>query len=175
MDLKDSLLEEHSKAQTLLIVDHIGKSKKRFADLMDIFFANEHVVTARAAWVVSYIADAHPELVKPYLDQMIENLRRPVQDAVKRNTLRLLQEIEITDDQTGHALDLCFPFMADPNEPAAVRAYAMTICHRICKTEPALAPELKLVIESCFNSSPAAFKSRGRKFLKELDKMIENH
>ena len=70
----------------------------------------------------------------------------------------------------GIAADLCFPIIPAPSEAAAVRAYALTICHRICEAEPALADELKLSIEACIDQSPAAVKSRGRRILKALGK-----
>ena len=105
---------------------------------------------------------------------MLENLRRPVHDAVKRNTLRIVQTAELTEEQMGLAADLCFAIVPDPDEPIAARAYALTICHRICQAEPALCGELKLVIESCFASSPAAVKSRGRKILKALERMPQS-
>ncbi len=169
MDLREALLEEHSKAQTLRIVEHIGGSRKRFGELMNLLFSNEKVVAERAAWVVGHAAEARPQLVRPYLTRLLQNLRHPVHDAVKRNTLRLVQEAELTEEQMGLAPDLCFAFAPDPAEPAAVRAYALTICHRICQVEPGFADELRLTIETCFRSSPAAVRSRAKKILKALE------
>ena len=168
-DLREALLEEHLKAQTLRIVEQIRSGRKRFDELMVLFFSNEDIISARAAWVVGHVAEARPKLLGPYLTRMLENLRGPVHVAVKRNTLRVVQEADLTEPQMGLAADLCFALVPDPNEPPAVRAYALTICHRICQAEPALAGELKLIIENCFSRSPAAVRSRARKVLKALD------
>ena len=170
MNLREALLAEHSKSQTLRIAEKIGDSGSRFGELMELFFSNEEIITARAAWVVGHVAEARAHLVSPYLTRLLENLRRPVHDAVRRNTLRFVQGAELTEDQMGLAADLCFSIVPDPNQPPAVRAYALTICHRICEAEPALGDELKLIIENSFNDSPAAFKSRARKILKALDR-----
>lgn len=152
----------------MMIVRDIGSSEERFAALMKLIFANEDIVSARAAWVLGHAAEAHPQLVQPHLTRMLENLRQPVHDAIKRNTLRIVQTAELTEEQMGLAADLCFAIVPDPDQPIAARAYALTICHRICQAEPALAGELKLIIENCFAGSPAAVKSRGRKILKAL-------
>ena len=173
MKFKEALLHEHSKAQTLKIVAEIGSSRKRFADLMAIIFANESIVAARAAWVLSHAGEAHPKLVEPYITQMLENLRRPVHDAVKRNSLKLIQAATLTEEQMGLAADLCFAFLADLKQPAAIRAYSLTICLRICRHEPALASELKLILDNCYRHSPPAVQSRAKHIRKELDQLIE--
>ena len=174
MDLKEALLEEHSKAQTMRIVDYIGSDKTRFATLMDLLFANEEVVSARAAWAVGHAAEARPNLAKPYLTRLLENLRRPVHDAVRRNTLRLVQEAELTEEQMGLAADLCFEIVPDASQPAAVRAYALTICQRVCEAEPALCGELEFIIENFLHGSPPAVQSRARKVLKALKRLAGN-
>ena len=53
MDLKTEIIKEHSKAQTLKIVHHIGSDQKRFDELVKLILENEKIVTQRAAWVMS--------------------------------------------------------------------------------------------------------------------------
>ena len=52
----------------------IWNDKKRFAELMNLFLGNTYRVTQRAAWVVSNCAEEYPELIKPYLEKMMNNL-----------------------------------------------------------------------------------------------------
>ena len=61
----------------MMIVRDIGSSAKRFGELMDLIFANEDTVSARAAWALGHAAEAHPQLVRPHLTRMLENLRQP--------------------------------------------------------------------------------------------------
>ena len=94
MDIRQSLLAEHSKPQTMKIVEFIGADEKRFAELMKIFFAGEYRLTQRAAWPLNYCAERHPDLIQPYLPKLLNCLNRDdVHDAVKRNIVRLLQFI----------------------------------------------------------------------------------
>ena len=70
MDLESALREERSKAQCNKIVAYIGSDKKKFAELMKIFFEGEYRVTQRAAWPMSYCVRKHPELITPYFQKV---------------------------------------------------------------------------------------------------------
>ena|ERR1022692_4982688 len=92
MNLEETILKEHSKKQCDKIVRYIGISQERFAELMKLFFEWKYRVTQRAAWPVSYCVRNHPQLIKPYFKKLLDNLeKKNLQDAVIRNTLRLLQ------------------------------------------------------------------------------------
>ncbi len=85
----------------------------------------------------------HPWLIDPFLEDVIDNLNHPVHDAVKRNTIGLLQEIEIPDDQMGKVADLCFGYLSSAKEPVAVKAFSMTVLLKIVQHYPELKEELK--------------------------------
>ncbi len=168
MNLREEILREHSKAQTLKIVNYIGNDKERFAELMNLFLGNTYRVTQRAAWVVSNCAEAHPELIKPYLKRMLNYLSKPVHDAVKRNTIRTLQDIAIPKKLQGKATDICFQFLCSNDETIAVKVFSMTVLHNLSKEHPDLKNELRIAIEEQMPYASAGFKSRGKKILKAL-------
>jgi len=171
MDIKAELLAEHSKTQAQRITDYIGNSQKRFDELMRLFLEEEYRVTQRAAWVVQFAAEAHPKLLKKHLKKVVENLNNPVNDAVKRNTLRILQFWDLPENLQGIAAEICFGFLDDPKEAVAIRVFSMTVLYNICVKEPELANELRLVIEDHLPHGTAGFKSRGKKTLKALAKL----
>jgi len=170
MDIKEALLAEHSKIQSQRIADYIGKDPVRFAELMTLFFGQEYRLTQRAAWVLSHCADRYPELIHPHLEEMIHNLRNNVHVAVRRNTLRVLQFIDIPEELLGEAVDICFMYLASHDEPVAVKVFGMTVLANICKEEPDLGNELRLLIEEQLPYGSAGFKSRGKKILAALPK-----
>jgi hypothetical protein len=49
MNLRESLLAEHSKALTVRIVDYIGNNEERFAELMNLFLNDVPRITQRSA------------------------------------------------------------------------------------------------------------------------------
>ena len=172
MNLRETLLSEHSKANTIRIGDYIGNDQQRFDALMKHFMANEYRITQRAAAVVNYCAGEHPRLIRPHLGPMIENLRNPnLHDAVKRNTVRTLQFIRIPQDLQGIAADVCFNFLASASETIAVRAFSMTVLLNIVKEEPGLKNELKLVVEELLPYGSTGLKNRARKTLAALEQL----
>lgn len=170
MDLEKEILKEHSKNQTLKIVRYIGNNPDRFSSLVHLFLNGSHIVTQRASWIVGYCVDAHPYLIEPHLNSVIKNLQKPVHDAVKRNTLRILRNIEIPKKLYGILTDLCFKFLTSHKEPVAVKVFSMAVLYRITEKEPDLKNELKVIIEDQMPFSSPAFLSRGKKILVLLNK-----
>ncbi|MFT4551189.1 MAG: hypothetical protein ACI9UA_001253 [Pseudoalteromonas tetraodonis] len=174
MDIRNALESEHSKSSTMEIVCHVGKSKRRFNEIVALVTGNEPVIAQRASWVISHCAETTPRVVSAQLPTLIENLHRQetVHDAVRRNTMRAASLLEIPDDIAGLAADLSFEYLSSPTEPVAVKVYAMTILLQLAEREPVLADELRLHLEQPIpGSDKAAFRSRGRHVLAALDRL----
>jgi hypothetical protein len=171
MSLRDDLLREYSKAHVAFIAKSIGPNQEDFDELITLFLGDEYRVTQRAAWVLSHCADEHPWLIEKHIEPLLLNLQKPVGDPVKRNTLRVLRNVEIPEELMGIAADLCFDFLLSGKEPVAVKIHAMTILHNIVKKFPELKEELKVAIEDQMPFGSAGFKNRGGKVLKAISKM----
>lgn len=112
-ELRETILAEHSKVQTNAIVKWVGNSQERFDALFHLFLRDEYRVVQRAAWPLSYCVVEHPQLIQKHFKELIFNLHTPkLPDAVKRNTLRLLQHIEIPEEFHGQIMSLCFNYIA---------------------------------------------------------------
>lgn len=169
MDIRKSLLEEHSKAQCEKIVRYIGSDPAKFAELMKAFFGPDYKVTQRAAWPISYCVRSHPSLIEPYFEKMIALLEKPgIHNAVTRNITRLLQEVTIPRKFHGKLMTACFDFVSTPATSVAVKAFALTILYNLSRYYPEILPELKLVIAERFENESPAFKSRSRRILRKL-------
>lgn len=170
--LRSEILQKHSKAQTMHIVHQIGDDRAAFDELMQLFLHDEYRVVQRAAWVVSYCLEAHPEWAPDYLPDLLKNLKNPVHDAVKRNTVKCLEFVAIPEELVGEAVNTLFQFLADPREPIAVRCYSMTALFNVCKHEPDLLEELRLTIEDMMPYATAGLRARGSGVLKEISKLV---
>lgn len=169
MNIKEQLLKEYSKKQTLKIAEYIGNNQKRFDELMQLFFNGESRVNQRASWVFQFVVEKHPHLIKPYFTQLVEKLyEKGVNDSTKRNTVRLFQFCELPNEIHGKLTGICFQFLANQKEAIAIRVFSMTVLERFCKIYPDLKTELKLLIEENYEKGSAGFKSRGRKVLKSI-------
>jgi len=173
MNIRKILETDGTRPQAKLIAKYIGNNKKRFDELMTIYFDPNLRISHRASWPISFCHEAYPKLILPYLRKMIDHLDHPVHNAIKRNTIRIMSEIDLPEELIGEAADVCFRFLDDPKEAIAVRVFSMSVCFNITKREPELANELKLIIEDHYPHGSAGFKSRGRKIVKALNKMID--
>ena len=170
MHFPSQLLQEHSLSNTLFITQYIEEDAEKFAALMEIFLGDNYRLTQRAAWVVSHVAEAHPHLLKLYYKRFIKHLNQPNKhDAVKRNTMRVLQFIEVPKAYWGALADICLRFVADKKEPIAVRAFSLTVLANLCKKQPDLKNEILLLIEDLLPYASAGLKNRALRVRGELE------
>ena len=167
MDLKEQILKEHSKKQCNKIVNWVGKDKKKFNELFYLFLHSEYRITQRAAWPLSYCAIAHPHFIENNFEELVGNLKQPgLHDSIKRNTVRLLQSVDIPEKYEGTVMEICFKYLESPGEAVAIKAFSLTVLGRLAKKYPEIIPEIKLLIEEQLPHQSAAFISRAKKFMK---------
>lgn len=172
MHLATELLKEHTKENMHAIADWIGADKKRFEKLIHIFLYDEKRTSQVAGWAMMYCAEKHKELVLPYIKHLLEKTQdKKAHNSAKRHVIRILQNIDIPEKHTGLAAQVCFDFLADKKEKVAVRVFSMTVLFQLCKKEPDLKNELRMLIEENIQEEKAAFKSRGKKILKAIEKL----
>lgn len=166
MDLRQEILKEHSKKQCNKIVEWVGDSQQRFNELFHLFLTDEYRVVQRAAWPVSYCVIDHQHFIKNNFSKLMKNLHREgIHNAVKRNSIRLLQYVDIPKKYQGEVLEICFKAISSPVEPVAVKAFSLTVLANLAKTYTEILPELKLVITDQLPYQTAAFASRAKKIL----------
>lgn len=169
MKLREQILKEHSKANCDAIVKWIGDSQQRFDELFHLFLNDEYRVVQRAGWPLSYAAQAHPSFIKRHFSKLLKNLQKPgIHNAVKRNTIRLLQDVDIPTRFQGQVMDTCFGYINSPTEEVAVKAFALTVLDNLSQQYPEIKPELKTIIGDRWDYETAAFKTRAKKILKRL-------
>ncbi len=136
---------------------------------MQLFFASDMRTHQRAAWIVGRVGELYPEAILPYADKMIENLRRPIHDAVIRNTMRVFSKMEIPEACEGNLYVLAFSYLLDPRQPVAIRVFSMTVAAQIALRHGTLIPELSEVVKMILPQGSPGIKSRGRNIVKLLD------
>ncbi len=170
MNLRKTILAEHSKSQANKIINWVGQDKKRFAELVNILIIGEYRLSQLSSWPVADIAIAYPELAKPYLTKFIKLLlRKDTHPAVQRHMLKLFQFIEVPKKHQGEVVNACFGFLIKSQYPIAIKAFSMTVLLKITHKEPELKRELKIVIEEQMKEASGGILARGRMVLKELN------
>lgn len=170
MNIKKELLKGQSKALTDRIVRYVGDDPVKFNELIIIFLAGSYRLTQRAAWPLSYCVENNPFLIRSHFGPVLKILdQKGIHDAVKRNIMRLLQNVDIPKRYQGMVVEKCFELM-DPKEPIAVRVFAMSVLANLASVQPDLKNELKVTIEDQLPFSTAAYLSRAKKILRQLEK-----
>ena len=171
MKIQEALLQEHTKTNRQKIVNYVGADKKRFAELMELMLCAEYRLAQRAAWSVSYCVQRHKSLIDPWLEKMIQKLQEEnIPDAVRRNSLRILQDMDIPERYAGSVYACCFRFIHTAKEAIAVRAYSLSIAAAIARTFPELKTELLHSAESLLHCGIPALEARSRAVCKQLTK-----
>jgi len=166
MDIREALLEVHSKAQAAKIADYVGNDPERFAKLIKLLLGPVYRTSQRAAWPVSYCIERNHDLVKPYFNVLIKELERDdTHVAVRRNVARLFQFVEIPKRYQGRLFDACYNLLNDADQPVAVRVFSMTVAAKLARNEPELLDELRLVATKHPSLMTAGFRSRFRRVL----------
>ncbi|MBK9765993.1 MAG: hypothetical protein IPP63_02640 [Chloracidobacterium sp.] len=166
MDIREALLAEHSRLQTMKVVGYIDGDADRFAELVRLFLGDEYRVSQRAAAAVGYCVEHRHELVRPSFGKFVAQLEHTdAHPAIRRNILRLLQFVEIPIGFRAKAYDACIGLIDDPNEPVAVRAFAMTVAANIAREHPDLMRELRSIVNAHLGNTTLAFRVRARTIL----------
>jgi hypothetical protein len=109
---------------------------------------------------------AHPGFITKYYEKLLKNLDKPhIHDAVKRNTMRLLQYAEIPEKYQGEVMNRCFNYILSPSEKAAIKAFSLTVLENLSTKYPEIKQELKAIIEDRWDIETAAFRSRAKRLL----------
>lgn len=169
MNLLAEIQANHSQVQRDKIVNWIGYSQDRFNQLFSIFLNGNSCESQRASWPLSHAVLTHPQFILPHFAALLKNLLKPgIHDAVKRNSLRLMQDLEIPEQFHGEVMNLCFNYITSMTEKPAIKAFSLTVLQNLAKSYPDIKHELKTIIEDQWDYESPAFKSRAKKLLKAI-------
>lgn len=171
MDLRESFKIKFNKVTQNHVKHWVGNDKEKFDQLMKCFFDADEQIAWRAGWTASDIMLKHSDLAKPYLTKLVNTMKRPLQDGVRRNIFRVLQEVEIPEKMMSTTFQYAMQSISNPKDAVAIRCFALTTAMQICKKFPELIPELKQAINLyMMPDATPAIKSRIKRALKELQK-----
>ena len=170
MNIEQALIDEHSKAQTMRIIDYIGKNQKRFDELIRIFLESDYRICQRAAWTLTHFPETSFNLFEKHHEALISMLNRTdVHDAIYRNIFRVYVDLTIPEDFEGLIYDCALKFAAIPKYAIAIRANAIHVAAKIACNYTELQQEILLVLEELEQEPSAAMKGRCKLVRKMLD------
>jgi len=156
-----------------LTIQEISRNPQYFGLLMSIALYHNEPKSWRAAYLADKIHDDFPELLRPFLPEIIAQLKQEKSSSKKRHFLKLISMNKIKREHFGFLVDYCLKALGSSKEPAAVRVHAMQILYNISEKETDLKAELLAVIEHEMEyHSTAGIISRGSKLANKLRNQI---
>ena len=171
MNIRETLLKDKVYAKTMAteVSEYACSSDKNFEELMQCFLSNDYRTSQRAAWSLSWAARKNAARIKPYIAVLVKQLgRKDVHAAVIRNSVRILEAVEIPAALHGQVMNECFAYIESAETPIAIKAFSLTALGNLSKIYPDIKQELKTIIETLYDNESAAFRSRAKKVLKFL-------
>jgi len=171
MDIRSLLTTLPSRVEKEIYIRKVGESEGNFDTLLELVFHDKDPISWRAAWILDGSDERYPGMAGPSIPVIIEQLPDLESTGALRSLLRMLCRYEIPEEQQGILIDLCFSYMVSELYPVAVKVHAMQLIYNHVLIYPELAEELKTIIEDQTVNNSVGFKSRGRRIIRELDKL----
>ena len=145
-----------------------------FLKLFQYSSSTDKKLAFRASWTLTKVCDKYPELIYPYLPQIVESLNKIDNESALRSFLRIISLSELAEINSHHhgiVADYCFKVLNSGFAAIAVKAYSMEILFRLTLIYPELANELASSIRLLMEDGSAGITSRGRAILRKLADM----
>jgi 8-oxo-dGTP diphosphatase len=145
-----------------------------FIKLFEYSHSSDKKLAFRASWTLTKVCDRFPELIYPYLGQIVDNLEKIDNESALRSFLRIisLSDLDkINSRQHGLLADFCFITLSSAFSAIAVKAYSMEILYKLTLIYPELANELSTSIRILMEDGSAGITARGSQIIKKLADM----
>jgi hypothetical protein len=123
------------------------------------------------------VCDKYPEMIYPYLAEIIEALPRFDNESVVRSFLRILSlsDLEnLSERHHGLLAEYSFAALNSGLSAIAIKAYTMEILYKLSLIYPELANELASSIRILMEDGSAGIVSKGRTILKRITEIPLN-
>ena len=166
------------------IKEHLSDSGRKLADLtasmvyddpslllplLKISYSDEYPWCQRASRVISLCGSNAPELVQPYVSEIIRRLKNQQSESVRRNFLKLFCDTDyrLKTKDRSILLNLCFDYLAG-SFSIGVKVYSMDVLYKLSLELPEIQRELYEIIENGLPEASAGYKSHGMKVMKKI-------
>lgn len=142
-----------------------------FLKLLEYSISPDKKLAFHSSWTLSKACDKFPELIYPYLSQIVESLDKIDNESALRSFLRILSFSDLgklNKGQHGLLADFCFNVLKSGFSAIAVKAYSMEILYQLSLIYPEFANELSASILILLEDASAGIAARGRIVLKKL-------
>jgi len=142
-----------------------------FMKLLEYSYSSDKKFAFRASWTLTKVCDRLPEIIYPYLPEMIKVLDSLDNESVQRSFLKVLSLSDldrISSKHHGILAEHCFTALKSGISAIAIKAYSMEILYKLTLKYPELRNELSASINILQGEGSAGIQARGHIILKKL-------
>ena len=148
-----------------------------FRKLLEYSYSADKKLAFHASWILTKVCDKYPEIIDPFLPEIVEKLGEIDNESAQRSFLRIISLSgikEISSRHHGLMADHCFAALKSGFSAIAIKAYSMEILYKLAIIYPELANELSATIIMLQEDGSAGIVARGRIILKRLAEISNN-
>jgi len=142
-----------------------------FLKLLEYSYTTDRKLAFRASWTLTKVCDKYPEMIYPYLSEIIETLPKFDNESVQRSFLRILSLSNLENLNGRHhglLADYSFAALNSGLSAIAIKAYTMEILYKLSLIYPELANELASSIRILMEDGSAGIIAKGKAVLKRI-------
>jgi 8-oxo-dGTP diphosphatase len=170
-DLQTFINNMMSKKEAEWVATSAIENPAIFIKLIEYSGSADKKLAFRSSWTLTKVCDTIPELIYPYLPQIVENIGNIDNESTLRSFLRIISLSDpgkIDINQHGLLTNFCFGILNSGFSAIAVKAYSMEILYKLSLIYPELANELATSILVLLEDGSAGITARGRLILRKL-------
>lgn len=155
-----------STGQAAAVAAEVLASPALFDELFAGLEHNEPLIRMRAAYALSKVADARPDLLQARKHSFIDRLAAPDNSHLCRACLlQALRGLELTPDDVSLLKDMLRDFMH--SESSIVKTLSLHLLVDFAETDPRLRPEVMPLLWDALERGSPAMRARARKLMKK--------
>ena len=183
---KDQLYDElkyvnHSRKNRLKYAHIIIDNPELIPKVLDILYNVDDKRSARAAWLLEFIARDNLDFLIPHLDRITSEMHKVHLDSAIRPMAKIceclieayysknddLVKHSLKPNHLDHIIECCFDWMIN-DEKIAPKAYSMNSLYLLGRDYDWIHPELVMILERDYQMQSSGFKARAKHILRKI-------
>ncbi len=160
-----------NKRQVVDFVNLILANRWHEKELIHSLLNGDDKTQYLCSWIISDLSEIKPELLNPYIFEIITKANSSTHLGVKRNLFKAIQFIEKSDSVKEELGIICLNCLQNPKETIAVKSYSITILEGLIVDFPEFLDEINFELEKQLPNATPAFANRAHRFMKRVKKL----
>ena len=142
----------NSRFNKIELITLLNNDTTRFDEAIRISLSDEQPQAWRAAWVLNQCINKNDPRIRKIAKKIISTIKTK-EDGHQRELLKLLGNIELTENQEGYLFDICMTIWESVEKSPSVRIVVFRILVKIVKKYPELKNEIEYLTQNHFTES----------------------